>query len=139
MTKSEMIAEIKKYAEQNLSSLPFWADSIAVRYDDKDVQVGDELECSLDNVLREDSREYPSYGDDCPRLPGTSCYGVCTTADDEDDLYVDFLDRFLADPEESRWRHCSIVIGSEVPSTECAPEDDGEVILSGCEVVKKLW
>ena len=146
MTKSELVKIATSWAKENNMNLPPWANTIGIRYDDKIVTVGEELECSRDNSDREDPRDFPKFGsenfDSLTRLPGTSAYKVCESncfdPEDEDDYYDDFDTtwiEYINSQEDSAWAHCSIVIGK---SCDWA-EDEGEVLLEGCEVVKVLW
>ena len=132
---------IKKIATEFALSyqMPFWADTVGVRYDNRVLSAGDELDFSRDNSERADAREFPQFEDDdyndLPCLDGTSCYLVAMDGDDEDDLNDRGLD-YLAGQSDAQWDHCSIVIGKR---SNADTEDDGEILLSNCEVAKVLW
>lgn len=137
MTKQETIEAAVRYAIENSCDLPSWANTIAIRYDSRKPAVGDELQASLDNYGRDDVRDFPTYDEELPRLPGTSCYHVGNIWCEEDDIDLSLLERVINGRDEATWKHCSIVIGWAVQNYN--PEDEGEVILENCEVVKVLW
>lgn len=140
MTKQELIEMVKSYVLQNSGCLPHWANVIGVRYDNQLVSVDQELEHSKDNTDRDDSRDFPQYGSNeynsLPCVDGTSAYLVADAWDDEDDFEGRGLDEILNGKEESAWDHASIVIGRK--SDWCC-EDQGEVAIHDCTVVKVLW
>jgi hypothetical protein len=136
MTRKELIEQVIKDAAIVSQDLPFWANTVAVRYDNKDVTAGDELECSISNSDRDDERDFPGYDEDAERMGGTSCYHVCDAYDEEDDMDADWIDGYLSGKSEAAWTHCSLVIGKR---TDDYCEDKGETILSNCTVVKVYW
>jgi hypothetical protein len=136
MTKQDLIDAAILDAIDLASSLPHWANTVGIRYDNKTVAVGNELEASVLNTDREDGRDFPAYDPDAERAAGTSCYLVANQFDDEDDITSLDIGRYVSGQTEAAWCHCSLVIGKR---TDDFCEDLGEVILAGCEVVKVYW
>ena len=136
MTKQELIQAVIRDAKDLAGNMPSWADQIGVRYDNIEVVVGQELEHSISNHDRDDSREFPAYDADAERMEGTSCYAVCQAWDDVTEELAERLGEYLSGQDEACWDHCSLIIGE---STDEVGEDDGEWILGQPEVVKVYW
>ena len=141
MTKEELIKVAIAYAVEHVDDMPQWADSMGIRYDNKIVQVGEELNDSKTNYGRDDARDFPQFGDDdyddLESLGGVSCYHLADRYDDIDDIKNQhFFEECLSGSKEAQWDHCSIIIGQK---TDNYCEDSGEAILGRAEVVKILW
>lgn len=143
MTQQELIKNAIETAAN--MTLPEWTKShnivFGIRYDNKVVTVGEELECSISNAERDDERDFPEYDPDADRLDGTCAYllaDMYTDFDDEDDMdqLAEDLCTYIYGKKEAAWDHCSLVIGWD--SGDYA-EDMGEVVIAGCEVVKVFW
>jgi hypothetical protein len=140
VNKDKVIEEIENYVEENSRSLPHWADTIAVRFDNKKFKVGHELKPSKDY---KDTRDFPEYDKDyfdtLDNLPGTSAYFIAGASFDKDEIRKDNIKIIKEHMKGRDYKYANIVIGKEVPDTVVAPEDDGEVILEYATVVKNLY
>jgi len=150
MDYTEMEEAVKTYLLENINTLRNNY-TVALRYDNIDMAVGSKLEDSKTNTDREDSRDFPEFGtkdyNDMETLNGTCCYILNNKEDYRNFTYEieDFMEdeglrgSGIVSKESSLFNHCSIVIGIE--NTDCMQllEDEGEILLTDCVVVKRLW
>ena len=146
----EMNEAVKTYLIENIDSLRNKY-TVALRYDNVDMVVGSELEYSKTNIDRDDERDFPFFGSDeyknMETLEGTCCYVLNNKEDYRNFTYE--LEEFMDDEglrgsginskEHSLFNHCSIVIGTENTDCDQLLEDEGEILLTGCTIAKRLW
>jgi hypothetical protein len=98
---------------------------IAIRCDDRQLDVGYEFGYSLHNPNREDLRDFSDPDDpDTYELDGTSCYNIETMGD-------------LPEPENCLFGHCYVVLGDDKGVHEDPDED--EILLQGCRIVEQIF
>lgn len=142
MEKNVMVKEIKRFLVENMNG-KLEAGIVALRYDNKNIEVGEILGNSIANWEREDSRDFPEYNCDCEKINGTSVYSLTSDlwymdTEEEVDEVIDGADKIIVGSEITEFKHCSIVIGNDEVNTIDA-EDDGEAIVTNCKVVKVLF
>ena len=152
MTYEQMDKAVKTFMINNIDILK--NKTVAIRYDNKPVNVGETLEESKSNANRDDDRDFPEYGskeyNDAEYLDGTCAYALNDSEDytywinDEEEIN-DFFEEYglngdgIVCKNSSLFNHCSIVIGDINNDCMILREDSGEIILNNCEVVEILW
>lgn len=108
-------------------------DYVAVRQDDRDLDVGFVFDNSKHNPDRFDERDFPQFGSDeyenLPEIDGTSCW-YCS----------EFYDLATKDPygEFSQWHdHLYVVVSNE--SGYHDDPDHNETVLRSPVIVKKIF
>jgi len=141
---SNLKAALKTYLMANMDG-KLDCEMVGLRYDNKDVKVGDILGDSKANWERDEDRDFPEFGseeyDNATDLDGTCCYSVC----DGNDLYYadteEEIDAIMAKAEKfisenSSFEHLSIVFGDQ---GQGEVEDQGEVLIKDPEIAKVLY
>lgn len=138
MTKKEMY----QTAVELLEELEWEFDSIGIRFEDRDLNIGDEVGCSKHNADREDEREFPEYGteeyEEMYELDGASSWG-------EHAWEYELLGnrkRFADDPANKGVlaKHAYLIAGGL--SSEDHDElvlDEGEVVVTDAVVMFKFF
>lgn len=138
MTKKEMLETAKELLEE----LEWEYDSIGIRYEDRDLNIGDEVGCSKHNEDREDEREFPEYGteeyEEMYELDGASSWG-------EHAWEYELLGngkRYADEPANKRvqTKHAYLIAGGQ--SSENHDElvlDEGEVVVTDATVIYKFF
>lgn len=122
LEKEELIEKLKLWIDDNSKSLPHWANTIAVRYDDKKYMIFEEIPVSKSGIADSEIGE----------LPGTSAWFTGERNDDYDDATDRGLEYYLDGQDETAYKHCNIIIGQ---NTNYDTEDESEVILENATVV----
>lgn len=108
---------------------------IAIRFDNRDLEVWTELDNSRHNSDREDERDFPEYGteeyDDMEELDGTSAW----TIDDGSGIYKP--SRGLDSEVSSFFDHTYIIIGDGVGIHD--DTDHEEILIRNAKVYAKLF
>jgi len=140
MNIHEMYKKVREIYEANENKYFY----IGIRFENKDREIGEELEWSKHNSDREDERDFPEYGtpeyDELPTLDGTSAWDLSLLSDR---YYPGFGEtRWITDHEKECKRyfladHCYIVAGDKKGIHD--DPDYGEILIRDAVVVAKLW
>ena len=130
--------QIKSWLMDNLGN-DF--EAIGLRYDNRAINVGDELECSIQNWDREDDRDFSEYDEDAERANGTCAYHIIIDfgymdCEEEIDEGLKQFEHLFVDKDKSVYNHASIITGNQATGEV---EDEGEILISNAKVEKVLF
>jgi hypothetical protein len=98
---------------------------IAIRFDDRQLEVGYEFNNSLHNPNREDLRDFSAPdAPDTYELDGTSCYDIDAMGE-------------IPTPERCAFDHCYVVLGDDLGVHD--DPDENEILLQGCRIAEQIF
>lgn len=141
MNLIQMYELVRKIVEEHADQY----DYIGIRFEDKEREIGEELDWSRHNPDREDEREFPSFDseeyEEMEVLDGTSAWEANPRAYREYHPGVDRLQfRTFGEKECSRFfltDHCYIIAGDR--SGDHPDPDDYEILIKDAVVIAKIF
>ena len=126
----ETIKKIEELEEEYCTINGYGSYIVGVRFEDKEREIGEEIDSSRHNLDREDEREMPEYGteeyEEMFELDGASAYTV------------EAIIEMLENNTSFDTKHCYFIIGTNETNLDDAL-DYGEVVVENAEVAYVLF